>query len=350
MKKILLSIFITLIFGSLFYWVFFGGLFSNVFGSQVVKNNQNAQVLEPLNFKEKEPDYVVLTFAGDVMFDRGVKGSVNKNFNGDLDELFKNVRIDDKAGQLEIFQNDDISFLNLEGPVSDVGHNVGSIYSFRMNPTVISLLKNLGIDIVSFANNHVGDYTTLAFSDTLNRLTSGGILFTGAGENYLDAQKPQIIENNNIKVCYLGFSDVGPDWMQATEKSPGILLASDPDFENIIKSVESQCDTLIVSIHWGEEYQKHNARQTYLAHLAIDNGADIIAGHHPHVVQDIEIYKDKVIIYSLGNFMFDQYFSAETMQGLIVQLKVYKTGEIKDIKQYTSQQNKLYQIESITEK
>ena len=99
---------------------------------------------------------------------------------------------------------------------------------------------------------------------------------------------------------------------------------------------------------WGDEYQKHNSRQEKLAHEAIDSGADIIVGAHPHVAQDVEIYKDKPIMYSLGNFMFDQYFSQETMGGLVVH-KAYKpTVILIDIKNIIL--NKMFfKIESIIE-
>jgi poly-gamma-glutamate synthesis protein (capsule biosynthesis protein) len=296
---------------------------------------------DPLDFiipEERIPEYVTITVAGDVMMDRGVENSVNKNFAGDFSQILKNV---------DIFLHDDISFLNLEGPVSDMGRNVGSKYSFRMNPVVIDVLKNAGVDMVSFANNHVGDYTVDAFTDTMHRLDTAGILYAGAGENHVQVIEPTAIEKNGIKTCFLASSDVGPEWMKATDTTAGILLANDPNFIQVIKDAKTKCDILAVSIHWGDEYKPHNKRQETLAHSAIDAGADIIIGAHPHVAQDIEIYKDKPIIYSLGNFIFDQYFSPETMSGLVVQMKVYKTGEIKDIVKYKNQLNKYFQIESI---
>lgn len=341
MKRVFWLLLTILVICSILYWALSGqSIFKNLYGKNT-NNNQVALAAKAFPSIEKIPEFVVVTFAGDVMFDRGVKASVNKNFNGDYHELLKNVKI---------FQDDDISFLNLEGPVSDVGRNVGSIYSFRMDPTIIDVLNYASVDIVNFANNHVGDYSAIAFKDTLKRLTDGNMLFTGAGDNYTSAITPTVIEKNNIKTCFLGFSDVGPNWMEAQADTAGILLASDPNFSKIISNAKTSCDVLIISFHWGDEYKPHNARQTKLAHLAIDSGADIIVGAHPHVAQDIEIYKDKPIMYSLGNFMFDQYFSPETMQGLVVQMKVYKDGRTSDIKEYTSQQNKMFQIESIIEK
>ncbi len=286
-------------------------------------------------------DTVTITFAGDIMMDRGVKGSVNKNFNGDFSKLFTNI---------DIFKKDDISFANLEGPVSDKGRNVGSIYSFRMNPTILPILKNLGFDIFSVANNHAGDWTIAAFEDTLKRLNENEIKYTGGGFNYSQAIEPLIIEKNGIKIGFIGFSDVGPNWLAAKTNTPGILLASDKNFKEIIKNSKQKSDFLIVSFHFGDEYKDYNKRQEFLAHVAIDNGANIIIGHHPHVEQSIAFYKEKPIIYSLGNFMFDQYFSPQTLQGLITQIEVKKDGTINSLKLFQSKQNKLFQIESITPK
>lgn len=263
---------------------------------------------------------VTLGFVGDIMLDRGVKTSIIKNFGGDYNKIFS---------QAKVLKNPDIMFGNLEGPISDKGHKVGSIYSFRMDPLSAPAIKNAGFDIVSFANNHVGDYSDEAFLDTLGRLKENNILVTGASETYTEATKPTIIERSGIRVGYLGFSDVGPEFMKATETKPGILLANDKNFTSIISDAKKSVDVLVVSMHWGDEYKPHNKRQETLAKKAIDSGADIIVGSHPHVVQDVEEYKKGLIIYSLGNFIFDQHFSKETMQGLYKQVTITKTG-IKD--------------------
>ena len=277
--------------------------------------NKNNQLIQTEVIKENIiiPPIVnkktTLFFVGDMMLTRGVKSSVDKNFNGDYSKLFEN---------LTELKNSDILFGNLEGDVSDIGNNVGSKYSFRMDPKILPALKDAGFDIVLFANNHVGDWNMPAFKDTLLRLWNAGILKTGAGINKEDVTSPTIIEKNGTKFGFLGFSDVGPNWIAAQESSSGILLASDPNFEEIIKNAKTKCDVLIVSFHWGVEYKLvHNARQETLAHSAIDSGADMIIGGHPHVIEDIEEYKGKPIVYSLGNFIFDQYFSNDTMQGML---------------------------------
>ena len=128
---------------------------------------------------------------------------------------------------------------------------------------------------------------------------------------------------------------------------PGILLTSDPNFDNIIKNASKQVDDLVVSFHFGVEYQtKHNARQEYLAHEAVDDGAKIVIGSHPHVVEDTEIYRNAFIAYSLGNLVFDQSQNANTMQGMILEMKLYKDGSMTEQKD-TTQLNSAFQLEKL---
>ena len=159
-----------------------------------------------------------------------------------------------------------------------------------------------------------------------------------------------------MRIGFLGFSDVGPNHLAAGEEKAGLLLANNPRFEEIIKNASSQVNYLIVSFHFGDEYKPiHNDRQELLAHLAIDNGAKIVVGHHPHVAQDTEVYSPEscaqiscvgYIMYSLGNFIFDQKFSTPTMQGLLVQIRLDKQGGMSVTKNITKQ-NKFFQIERI---
>ncbi|MEK7572585.1 MAG: CapA family protein [Patescibacteria group bacterium] len=289
-------------------------------------------------FNEEEQNFVTLLFGGDVMLDRGVKNSVNKNFNGDYSVLFKN---------LDILKNADIAFINLEGPASDQGKDRRNLYSFRMDPSIIPALRGAGISILSLANNHIGDWGRNAFSDTITGLKENEILYIGGGMNDKEAEQPVVIEKYGMKIGYLAFSDTGPNWMKADENNPGILLANNPRFEKIITSAAKQVNFLIVSFHFGDEYKtKHNQRQEYLAHLAIDNGAKIIIGTHSHLIQDTEIYKNGFIAYSLGNFIFDQYFSENTMQGMLLEIKLNRDGTML-INKNTVKLNKAFQPEKV---
>jgi len=297
-------------------------------------------IKEKLNIPSiKEPDFINFSFLGDMMLDRGVRSSVNKNFNGDYSSLFTNM---------EVLKKSDIVFANLEGPASDQGRDLRNLYSFRMDPDIIPALKGAGISIVSVANNHAGDWGREAFIDTLNRLDENEILYTGGGIAK-DAESPTIIEKYGMKIGFLGFSDVGPQNLVAKEDTIGILLANNPRYEEIIRNAKSQVDYLIVSIHWGDEYKTtNNARQENLAKKAVDAGAKLVIGHHPHVIQNTEVYKDSLIVYSLGNFIFDQKFSENTMQGMLLELKLWRDGSI-DYKKNTVKLNKLFQPDKIIE-
>lgn len=261
--------------------------------------------------RSSEPIRIV--FVGDIMMDRGVRTNVHRHGNNDYGTLFEHTAY---------LYDSDIAFGNLEGPVGTGGRRAGSKFSFRMDTASLTALRNAGFDIVSFANNHVGDYSRDAFMESLRHLQENNILYTGAGETYAQASAPTISTVRGTRVGFLGVSDVGPNWLVATERTPGILLASDPRLSEIIAIAKSQTDILIVSFHWGMEYSPANARQEKLAHSAIDAGADIVLGHHPHVMQKVETYKNKPIFYSLGNFIFDQYFSLQTMRGMVAEVSI----------------------------
>lgn len=285
----------------------------------------------------EEPDYVMLAFGGDVMLNRGVRNSVMKNFGGDYSALFE---------KLDILKNSDIVFANLEGTASDSGSDLGNLYSFRMDPQVLPALKGAGFSIFSVANNHIGDFGRMAFYDTLSRMKENEILYTGGGTTREEAESPTIIEKYGMKIGFLAFSDKGPEFMAANENG-GILLANNPRLDKIIKSASRQVDHLIVSFHFGEEYETlHSARQEELAHRAIDNGAKIVVGHHPHVIGDTEVYKNGYIAYSLGNFIFDQTFSEATMQGMLLQVKLWRDGGI-SVQKNIAKLNRVFQPDKI---
>lgn len=263
-----------------------------------------------------------LSFVGDIMLDRGVEGKVKRYGKGDYAFLFEN------ASFLKI---PDLMFANLEGPVSDRGRNVGSIYSFRFDPVVFSVLKSAGFDVLSMANNHIGDWGMLALEDTLTLGMEHGFRMIGGGFGYEDARVPKIHNVNGIDVGYLAFSDFGPQSIILTEKSgsttAGVLSADDEHLPFIVSDAAHLVDILVVSFHFGDEYEPlSNSRQQRQARLAIDSGAHIVAGHHPHVEQEVEEYKHGIIAYSLGNFIFDQNFSEETMKGMKLDVIVTEEG------------------------
>jgi len=278
-----------------------------------------------------------LFFVGDIMLNRGIKSVVETYGGGNFEFPFFKIA--------DYLKTADILFGNLEGPISDKGKNVGSIYSFRAIPEVLKGLKFAGFDILSVANNHIFDYGREAMEDTLIRLKEAQIEYIGAGFSGKEALSPKIIELKGTKIAFLAFTNLGEKSWEAKENSSGIAWLSKENLKHSIKKAKEEAELIIVSMHYGQEYQLQPTKeQKDFSHLAIDLGADLVIGHHPHVVQPIEQYKRGYIAYSLGNFVFDQNFSKETMEGLLLEVLI-KSGKIKEVIPREIKINNLFQPE-----
>jgi len=296
----------------------------------------------PLSIGEKQegPDdsEINLFFVGDIMLGRGVEYMINKQGKGDFKFSFLKI-----ASEL---QKSDILFANLEGPISDRGVRVGSIYSFRFKPEAIDGLVYGGFDILSLANNHMLDYQRIALEDTMNILKENNIDYVGAGFNKEEAFSLKIKEIKNTRIGFLAYTNLGPGNWKAGEKNSGMAWISENDIGEIaedIKKSKKEVDILIISLHAGEEYEENpTSFQTSFAMNCIENGADLVVGHHSHVVQKIERYNDGWIAYSLGNFIFDQGFSEETMKSIILKVAI-KDKKIKEISSEDIKINKYFQ-------
>jgi len=279
---------------------------------------------------------------GDIMLDRGVEYMINKEGDGNF--KFPFLKIVDELNK------SDLLFGNLEGPISDRGVKVGSVYSFRFKPEAIKSLIYSGFDVLSLANNHMLDYQRIALEDTMNILEENNIDYIGAGFNKQEAFSLKIRQVKNIKIGFLGYTNLGPKSWRARELESGIAWINQTDIDKIkeyIKEIKHEIDVLIVSLHAGEEYAKDpNDFQVSFARECIDNGASLVVQHHPHVVEGIEKYNDGWIAYSLGNFVFDQYFSKETMESIILKV-VVKDKEIKKVYSQDIKINEYYQPEVI---
>jgi poly-gamma-glutamate synthesis protein (capsule biosynthesis protein) len=195
---------------------------------------------------------------------------------------------------------------------------------------------------MSVANNHALDYTRQALEDTFLRLEEAKIDYVGGGFNATEAGTPVIKEVNGTKIAFLAYTNLCPSSWKATKDKSGINCVSLGNSEKMKEDVakaKMQSDIVIVSVHAGEEYtQELNQFQTEFSKAALEAGADIIIGHHPHVVQKHETSQingeNKWIFYSLGNFVFDQSFSTSTMSGQMVKATIEdkKIKEIKEIK------------------
>jgi poly-gamma-glutamate capsule biosynthesis protein CapA/YwtB (metallophosphatase superfamily) len=279
-----------------------------------------------------------LVFVGDIMLDRGVEWQIEKNGNNDFRFPFLKIA--------EELQKADILFGNLEGPISDKGQKVGSIYSFRMEPQALDGLTFAGFDVLSLANNHILDYTRLAMEDTFSRLREADIYYVGAGLNETEAYSPLIKDINGTKIAFLAFTNLGPASWEAKENRSGMALVGKERLEDAIKNAKSKSDLVVVSFHFGDEYKSSpTEEQKTIAQLAIDSGADLVVGHHPHVIEPVEEYKGKYIAYSLGNLVFDQSFSEETMKGLILKV-IVENGEIKKVIPVEFKINQYFQPET----
>lgn len=305
-----------------------------------------AQISQGLNGKEpqKEKSAEIL-FVGDIMLDRGVESQILKQTNWKWPFL-KIANEFKKAG---------IVFGNLEGPISDKGTKVGSIYSFRADPRVIEGLNHAGFNVLSVANNHMLDYGRAALEDTFSKLNEAGIDYTGGGLNATESGAPIIKEINGTKIAFLAYTNLCAASWKATDKKSGINCVSETDFEkikNAIGEIKKQTDIVVVSMHAGEEYTQDITKfQNDFSKYAIDAGADLVIGHHPHVAQKYETYTSKIsgqvgwIFYSLGNFIFDQSFSEETMQGLMVKV-IIKNKKIQEVIPIKIQINETFQAEA----
>ncbi|MFH1367545.1 MAG: CapA family protein [Elusimicrobiota bacterium] len=201
----------------------------------------------------------------------------------------------------------DISICNYESCISTAGSPIKrKQFTFRCSPKTIGALKFAGLDVINIANNHAGDYGKDALRDTLKYLETEKMPYVGAVKRSPGRDKGVVLERNGIKVGFLGFSAVYPRKFWFGKGTPA-LVPSWPEEEMAerIKDIKKRADIVVISFHWGDENEFYpRTSQIYLARLAVDSGADVVLGHHPHVMQGAEIYKGKVIIYSLGNFVF----------------------------------------------
>jgi poly-gamma-glutamate synthesis protein (capsule biosynthesis protein) len=291
------------------------------------------------NFKKEEEEFLNLFFVGDIMLDRGVEYMIEKKGFDDYKFPFLKIKPE--------LEKADILFGNLEGPISDKGEKVGSIYSFRAEPESMGGLAFAGFNVLSFANNHIFDYGRKAFEDTLLRLKEAGIGYIGAGFSEKEAYSPLIKEAGGTKISYLAYTSLGSKSWQAQGDVSGIAWLEEERIKDDIKKAKDASDIIIVSFHYGMEYEKTpDSFQEEISRLAIDSGADLVVGHHPHVVQPIEKYKQGYIVYSLGNFVFDQGFSEETKNTILLEVLV-KDKKIREINSLNIKINEYFQPELV---
>ena len=253
-----------------------------------------------------EPGAVTITFAGDILFDENyaVMARVVQN-GGDI-----TYGIDPEL--IREMKSADIMMLNNEFPYSNRGEPLeDKQFTFRAKPSAVDYLNELGVDIVSLANNHAYDYGEEAFLDTMETLKDAGIVYVGAGHNLEEARKPVCYIINNMKIAVISATQIerldNPDTKGATDSSAGVFRCwNGSNLLETVREAKENNDFVIAYIHWGTENVADIdwAQEKQAAEIA-EAGADLIIGDHPHCLQQINIVKGVPVVYSVGNFWFN---------------------------------------------
>jgi len=268
----------------------------------------------PASFAAEPPASVRIVFVGDIMLDGGPGHIVT---NGG----------DPFAAVAPILRDADLTVGNLECAITREGHAVDKPYTFKGTRKALPLLKKY-FSAVSLANNHSGDWGKRGFADELTLLQESGIPYFGGGANVREAHKPLVLTANGRRIAFLGYNDFPPRSFAAKGNQPGTAWLVEKNVVHDIQSARQQADLVVLFLHWGEELEETPLpEQQALARRLIDAGADAIIGAHPHVTQTIDWYKDRPIVYSLGNFLFD-YFPTDppVWKGWMVRLTFGPAG------------------------
>jgi len=269
-----------------------------------------AEELTPWLNQELTSDAVIhLTAVGDVMLDRALGEAV---LAGDVDYPFAQIE-----GMLSIA---DITIGNLESALGDLGTPENKGYTFRAPKEAAETLSLAGFDLLSLANNHAMDFGAEGLIQAIQLLEARGINTAGAGADDAAAHRPVIFEMNGIKLAFLAYVDVPVEYRgfdarawTAGENRPGVAWAEPNRIHADVTAALSQADLVVVILHSGyENVVQPSPPQVAAAHAAIEAGAKLVIGHHTHVLQPIELFRDGVIVYGLGNFAFEDAGPPET--------------------------------------
>ena len=319
------------------------GLLTGLCACGVTNNNQVAETVttevqastEALEVEvTEETEYIEVTeaitgeydftlcFAGDISLDESAVTTAQ------LDASKGDIRKCISPELIEIMRRADVMCLNNEFTYSTNGSPLpNKAYTFRANPDRISVLHDMGVDMVTLANNHVYDYGKQALLDTLDTFDEAGIAYFGAGRNLEEAMDAVYVTIDDKVIAFVGASRAEKNKMtpQATETEPGILRCYDTTlFLESIRTADENADFVIAVVHWGTEYSYdlENVQLT-TGKEYLDAGADVIIGAHSHCLQGMEYYDGKPIVYSLGNYWFNN----KTLDSMLVELHFYGNDE-----------------------
>lgn len=249
---------------------------------------------------------VTLAFGGDILFDPNysVMVRIQQRENGIYDSISPEL--------LDEMKNADILMLNNEFPYSDRGTPTPEKqFTFRAKPESVTMLADMGVDIVSLGNNHAYDYGEAGLLDTLDILKEAGMPYVGAGRNLEEAAAPVYFLINDIKIAYVSATQIErldkPDTKGATDTSAGVFRCFNPEgLLKIVEEAKENSDFVVVFIHWGtENTEELDWLQLDQAPKIVQAGADLIIGAHPHCLQPIQYIDGVPVVYSLGNFLFN---------------------------------------------
>ena len=264
-------------------------------------------------------------FVGDTAFADGYSVMNNYNARGKGIEGLVSSEV------LEIMRSADVTMANHEFTLTDRGSPVkDKIWTFRGNPKNVSIFGELGVDIVGLANNHAFDYGPDSLTDTLAHLDGAGIAHVGAGENLKDAKAPYYYVINGYVVAIVAGSSIDRySTRGATDKQSGVFQIFDTvSMSKEIASAKEKADFVIAYVHWGIESTTNlTDGQKSMGKAFVDAGADVVIGMHSHCMQGLEYYKGKLIVYSLGNFVFSSY----NLTCGMLKLSIDKDGNIQNV-------------------
>lgn len=269
-------------------------------------------------------DTVTLLFAGDILMDdHYAVMSTYHNRGNDINQAFD-------QGLLEQMRNADIFMINNEFTFTSRGTpTVNKKFTFRANPGNVSMYEEMGVDIVSVANNHIYDYGEISLLDTLDTLEQAEIPYVGAGRNLQEAMTPVYYIANGMKIAFVSATQIErnsvPDTKEATQDSAGVLRCMNPDnLLLVIEEAKKNSDYVILYIHWGTESQETiDWLQEQQAPIYAQAGVDLIIGDHPHCLQKMDSVEGVPVIYSLGNF----WFNSRTQNSCVVKVAL-RAGEM----------------------
>lgn len=228
---------------------------------------------------------------------------------------------------MPILREGDVGVGNLEGPVTLEGERVtDKTFTFKMKPEALDGIAGAGFSLVTIANNHILDFGAEGLRNTIGALANHGMFFAGAGMTMTEARAPAILTVRGVRIKMLAYSVTFPESFYAGAARPGTAYPYDEILDQDVPAAGGSSDLLIVSFHWGQELMEGpKDYQRDLAHKAIDRGAKLVLGHHPHVVQGIESYHGGLIFYSLGNFVFGSY--SEKVRDSIIARVFFSSGQ-----------------------